>query len=165
MAGGRKWPLHGALAFGRFYPPAFRNDMRPVRQRRFPCNGQAHPPPSPSRKGKLFVESSFSGRPGGNQGGPAAFIDKFPKQRAQAMSLFHEPVKLLHGDDSRLIEVCDAGQAAMALENGWPEARGKWYWAARQACRAAGEGRASPHVARRIFLRAVEESRQPQLPA
>lgn len=78
------------------------------------------------------------------------------------MSLFHEPVKLLHGDDARLVEIHDAGQASMALETGWPAARGKWYWAARQACRAAGEGRASPHIARRIFLRAVEESRQCQ---
>jgi hypothetical protein len=86
-------------------------------------------------------------------------------KREQAMTLFHEPVKLLHGADARLLEIHDAGQAAMALEHGWPEARGKWYWAARQACRAAGEGRASPHIARRIFPRAVEESRQPRLPA
>jgi len=81
------------------------------------------------------------------------------------MALFHEPVKLLHGNDARPLEIHDASQAAMALENGWPEARGKWYWAARQACRAAGEGRASPHIARRIFLRAVEESRQPHMSA
>jgi hypothetical protein len=80
------------------------------------------------------------------------------------MSLFHEPVKLLQGD-ARLIEIRDAAQAATTLENDWPEARGKWYWAARQACRAAGEGRASPHIARRIFLRALEESRQQHLSA
>ncbi|WP_187970116.1 DUF982 domain-containing protein [Aquibium microcysteis] len=81
------------------------------------------------------------------------------------MTLFHEPVRLLQGEDARPLEIHDAVQAAIALENDWPEARGKWYWAARQACRAAGEGRASPHIARRIFLRALEESRQPHLSA
>lgn len=78
------------------------------------------------------------------------------------MSDFHEPIRLVHGAEARIMEIRTASEAASVLESGWPEARGKWYYAARQACLAAGEGRASPHIARRIFLRAMEESRQPQ---
>ncbi len=81
------------------------------------------------------------------------------------MTLFHEPVRLTQGGNDRILEIRDAIEASTALESGWPETRGKWYYAARQACRAAGEGRGSPHIARRIFLRAVEESRIPQMTA
>ncbi|RST85766.1 DUF982 domain-containing protein [Aquibium carbonis] len=129
-----------------------------------PPSSRAHDPAA-FTSGKVFRENVAMGHAVAEPGPPRDVQRQDLKQRAQPMALFHEPVKLLHGNDARMLEIRDAAQAAMALENGWPEARGKWYWAARQACRAAGEGRASPHIARRIFLRAVEESRQPQLSA
>ena len=72
---------------------------------------------------------------------------------------FHEPV-LLHGD-AGVTQVRDAHEAVAMLKGRWPEARGKWYHAASRACVSAAEGRTCPHVARRIFLQAVEESRVP----
>ncbi|MEO3998920.1 DUF982 domain-containing protein [Mesorhizobium sp. CAU 1732] len=70
---------------------------------------------------------------------------------------FHEPV-LLRGNGG-VTSIRTAVEASEALQLQWPEARGKWYHAANRACASAAEGRTSPHVARRIFLQAAEESR------
>jgi hypothetical protein len=71
---------------------------------------------------------------------------------------FHEPV-LLKSALRGLDEVRTADQARDLLRNDWPETRGKWYHAANRACSAAVDGKASVHIARRIFVHAVEESR------
>lgn len=71
---------------------------------------------------------------------------------------FHEPVKLRLGG-ARVAEISTAEEASAALHGEWPPTRGKWYYAASRACSAAMEGRTSPHVARRIFMEAVQESR------
>jgi len=70
---------------------------------------------------------------------------------------FAEPVVLKIGPG--LTTVSSAQEASETLIGRWPEARGKWYHAARRACASAVEGRTSPHIARRIFLQAAEESR------
>lgn len=58
-----------------------------------------------------------------------------------------------------MLEFPSPGEAREALLATWPQTRGKWYHAAGRACSAAMEGRASVHVARRIFLEAAQESR------
>lgn len=70
---------------------------------------------------------------------------------------FSEPVLLRNG--GQITEIRNAIEACAALQTNWPEARGKWYYAASRACSSVAEGRTSPHVARRIFLQAAEESR------
>lgn len=70
---------------------------------------------------------------------------------------FHEPV-LLTGVNG-VTAVRTAHEASEALKGAWPAARGKWYYAASRACASAVEGRTSPHIARRIFIQAAEESR------
>ncbi len=74
------------------------------------------------------------------------------------MDHFHEPVRIVLGTPARLMELRTAIEAVDTLENWWPPLRGKWYFAAREACRAAGEGKASVHIARRMFLYAATES-------
>ncbi len=71
---------------------------------------------------------------------------------------FHEPV-LLRSGQSGVAEIRTLDQALELLREGWPETRGKWYFAAGRACADAANGRASVHIARRIFVYAVEESR------
>jgi hypothetical protein len=72
-------------------------------------------------------------------------------------SSFQEPV-MLHFQ-AGVTAVSNAQEASEALVRVWPSSRGKWYHAARRACASATEGRTSPHVARRIFVQAAEESR------
>lgn len=71
---------------------------------------------------------------------------------------FHEPVVIRIGGTT-LTPVRNPVEASKALNEAWPDTRGKWYYAANRACRAAAEGRTSVHIARRIFLQAAEESR------
>ncbi len=71
---------------------------------------------------------------------------------------FHEPV-LLKSGATGISEIRTLAQARDLLREGWPETRGKWYFAADRACADAADGRASVHMARRIFVYAVEESR------
>ncbi|MCO5160399.1 MAG: DUF982 domain-containing protein [Mesorhizobium sp.] len=71
---------------------------------------------------------------------------------------FHEPVVLKAGD-GKTAEIRTLDQALDLLREGWPETRGKWYYAAHRACDDAASGRTSVHIARRIFVYAVEESR------
>lgn len=71
---------------------------------------------------------------------------------------FHEPVLLRSGQNG-VAEIRTLDQALELLREGWPETRGKWYFAAGRACADAVNGRASVHIARRIFVYAVEESR------
>ncbi len=72
-------------------------------------------------------------------------------------SRFHEPVVLRR--QAGTTTVSSASEASAVLVAEWPNSRGKWYHAARRACASATEGRTSPHIARRIFLQAAEESR------
>lgn len=71
---------------------------------------------------------------------------------------FHEPVHLKFAEGGHAV-IRTPGEAREALLATWPQTRGKWYHAAGRACSAAMEGRASVHVARRIFLEAAQESR------
>lgn len=71
---------------------------------------------------------------------------------------FHEPV-LLRSGRSGITEIRTLSQALRLLREEWPEPRGKWYSAADKACAEAADGRASVHIARRIFVYAVQESR------
>ena len=71
---------------------------------------------------------------------------------------FHEPVRL-QIPGAAIAEIKTAAEASELLLNTWPDTRGKWYWAAGRACADAMRGRTSVHVARRIFLEAVQESR------
>lgn len=75
-----------------------------------------------------------------------------------AEKLFYEPVVLKSGN-GEVAEIRTLDQALELLREGWPETRGKWYYAANRACDDAASGRASVHIARRIFVYAVEESR------
>ena len=72
--------------------------------------------------------------------------------------MFYEPVVLKVGNGAPA-EIRTLGQARDLLRDGWPETRGKWYYAANRACDDAASGRTSVHIARRIFVYAVEESR------
>lgn len=71
---------------------------------------------------------------------------------------FHEPVRL-RIPGSAIAEIRTAAEASELLRSTWPETRGKWYYAAGRACADAMRGRTSIHVARRIFVEAVQESR------
>lgn len=71
---------------------------------------------------------------------------------------FHEPV-LLRSGESGIAEIRTLDQALELLREGWPETRGKWYYAANRACDDAAKGQTSVHIARRIFVYAIEESR------
>lgn len=71
---------------------------------------------------------------------------------------FHEPVLLKSGGGA-VTEIRTLEQALQLLREGWPETRGRWHSAADRACADAAEGRASVHIARRIFVYAVTESR------
>jgi hypothetical protein len=71
---------------------------------------------------------------------------------------FHEPV-LLRSGHTGISAISTLAQARDLLRDGWPETRGKWYHAASRACADAVDGRSSVHIARRIFVYAVEESR------
>ena len=70
---------------------------------------------------------------------------------------FHEPVVLRFPAGNTTVS--SAEEASDALLGAWPNSRGKWYHAARRACASATEGRTSPHIARRVFLQAAQESR------
>lgn len=72
--------------------------------------------------------------------------------------LFHQPV-LLRFRDRSITEIRSAREAHDALRSTWPDTRGKWYYAADRACVSALEGKTSVHIARRIFVEAVQESR------
>lgn len=72
--------------------------------------------------------------------------------------MFYEPVVLKAGN-GETAEIRTLDQARDLLRDGWPETRGKWYYAANRACDDAANGRTSVHIARRIFAYAVEESR------
>jgi hypothetical protein len=71
---------------------------------------------------------------------------------------FHEPV-LLRSGHTGIAAISTLAEARDLLQNAWPDTRGKWYYAANRACADAVDGRASVHIARRIFVYAVEESR------
>lgn len=71
---------------------------------------------------------------------------------------FHEPV-LLRSGNTGIAAISTLAEARDLLQNAWPDTRGKWYYAANRACADAVDGRASVHIARRIFVYAVEESR------
>ena len=71
---------------------------------------------------------------------------------------FHPPV-LLNSSALGVAEVGSVLEAREVLHGNWPPTRGKWFYAASRACRAAVEGRTSVHVARRIFVEAARESR------
>jgi len=77
------------------------------------------------------------------------------------MTHFHEPIRFVPGALGPVVEIRTTGEAAVALDSAWPDTRGKWYFAARRACRAAQEGKTSVHIARRILIYAAEESRLP----
>lgn len=70
---------------------------------------------------------------------------------------FHEPIWLC--GDAGEQEILSADQAYEVLTQRWPETRGKWYHAATRACRSASAGQTSPHIARRMFMQAADESR------
>lgn len=74
-----------------------------------------------------------------------------------ADTTFKEPVVLSFPAGSTTVS--SAEEARDALLGAWPNSRGKWYHAARRACASAAEGRTAPHVARRVFIQAAQESR------
>lgn len=71
---------------------------------------------------------------------------------------FSEPV-LLKAGAGGIAAIRTLSQARDLLREGWPETHGKWYYAADRACADAADGKASVHIARRIFVYAVEEAR------
>ena len=72
--------------------------------------------------------------------------------------MFYEPVVLKVGNGATA-EIRTLGQARDLLRDGWPETRGKWYYAANRACDDAASGRTSVHIARDTSASAVGESR------
>ena len=71
---------------------------------------------------------------------------------------FHEPV-LVKSGATGISEIRTLAEALDMLRQGWPDSRGKWYFAADRICAEAADGRASVHIARRIFVYAAQESR------
>ncbi len=71
---------------------------------------------------------------------------------------FPEPIQLSPDAHGPIIEVQTTEQAARLLED-WPRSRGKWYIAAKRACAAASRGRATPAMARLVFMHAAVEAR------
>lgn len=73
---------------------------------------------------------------------------------------FPKPIWLSKGLHGPVVEVDTAERAAELLES-WPNGRGKWYIAASRACRAASSGKASPVMAREMFVQAALEAQLP----
>lgn len=72
---------------------------------------------------------------------------------------FKASVVVEPGRLGRLREVRSVEEANEVLQGRWPETRGKRYYAALRACAAALRDETPPHVARRAFIAAAEESR------
>lgn len=72
---------------------------------------------------------------------------------------FKASVVLVPGRLGPIREVRSVEEANQMLQGRWPETRGKRYYAALRACADALKDETPPHVARRAFIAAAEESR------